>query len=144
MIETLIPHFVQRFPDKLVNGELYIAMEYGTAAHNCCCGCGRKVVTPFGPTDWKLIYDGDAISLHPSIGNWSFPCQSHYWIRANKIHWAPRWSREEIEANRESDRLRKDSFYLEHHVTQEPKIALPKKSPGLLSTLWKLISRGGN
>lgn len=144
MIETLTPKFVQRFPQTLVDGELYVAMEYGTAAHNCCCGCGRKVITPFGPTDWKLIYDGDTVSLHPSIGNWSFPCQSHYWIRANKIRWSSRWSREEIEANRARDRLRKDRFFRKEEVAEVSKIVPPKKSPGMLSALWKLISRSGS
>jgi hypothetical protein len=31
--------------------------------------------------------------------------QSHYWIRANRIEWAPKWSRQQIEAGRLSDRL---------------------------------------
>lgn len=140
MIETLTPKFVQRFPETLVDGELYVAMEYGTAAHNCCCGCGRKVVTPFGPTDWKLVYDGDTISLYPSIGNWSFPCQSHYWIRANKIRWAPRWSREEIEANRVRDRLRKDRYFHKHDVVEGSEIVATKKNPDWLSGLWKFFS----
>lgn len=144
MIETLTPKFVQRFPATLVDGELYVAMEYGTAAHNCCCGCGRKVVTPLGPTDWKLIYDGDTVSLHPSIGNWNFPCQSHYWIHANRIQWAPRWSQDEINANRAHDRLRKETFFLSHDHADKHLDAPTKKKVTLLGAIWKLVSGKGN
>jgi len=28
------------------------------------------------------------VSLAPSIGNWSFPCNSHYWITGNEVRWA--------------------------------------------------------
>ncbi|MGO9620401.1 MAG: DUF6527 family protein [Desulfobaccales bacterium] len=86
-------------------------MIYGTAIHKCCCGCGEKVVTPFSPTDWKLIFDGVSISLDPSIGNWSFKCKSHYWIRHNRVIWAPRWSREKIAAGRARDRFMKDRYF---------------------------------
>ncbi|MET8893193.1 DUF6527 family protein [Streptomyces albogriseolus] len=68
--------------------------------HLCCCGCGNKVVTPLSPTNWSLTFDGDSISLSPSIGNWSYPCRSHYWIRANTAQWAERWTPRQIEAAR--------------------------------------------
>ena len=29
------------------------------------------------------------MSLVPSIGNWSLPCQSHYWITDNRVRFAP-------------------------------------------------------
>ena len=63
------------------------------------------------PTDWKLIFDGETISLDPSIGNWSFDCRSHYWIRQNRVKWAPQWSNKEIESGRAYDRLEKDEHY---------------------------------
>jgi len=49
----------------------------------------RKLSQPLGPTDWKLTFDGESVSLYPSVGNWNFPCQSHYWIQENKVRWAP-------------------------------------------------------
>lgn len=52
------------------------------------------------PKDWKLTYDGETVSLHPSIGNWSFNCQSHYWIRHSKVVWSEKWSKKKIEFNR--------------------------------------------
>jgi hypothetical protein len=33
--------FVRHLPDELRPGLLYISMEYATASHLCCCGCGR-------------------------------------------------------------------------------------------------------
>lgn len=100
---TVEHEFVERFPDDPVDGVLYVSIPYGTAMHRCLCGCGEEVVTPFGPSDWKLIYDGDTVSLHPSIGNWSTRCQSHYWITAGRVHWAPRWSAERIAEGRAPD-----------------------------------------
>jgi hypothetical protein len=100
---TLSHEFIEHFPEQLAEGTLYISMQYATAAHKCCCGCGNDVYTPLSPTDWKLTFDGRTISLSPSIGNWSFPCQSHYFITRNRVEWARRWSREEIAAGRASD-----------------------------------------
>ena len=49
--------------------------------------------------------------LDPSIGNWSFPCQSHYWIRNDRVKWAPKWSREQIERRRRYDHHAKESYF---------------------------------
>lgn len=105
--------FVEFIPDTLEQGVIYVALQFGTVAHKCCCGCGNEVFTPLSPTDWKLTYDGDSISLHPSIGNWSFPCQSHYWITKNKVKWSGQWSTEQIQTGRKLDSLRKVNHYRE-------------------------------
>jgi Family of unknown function (DUF6527) len=88
--------FLEIIPDKIDNGTLYISLKYNTVVHKCCCGCGREVVTPLSPKDWKLIFDGESISLYPSIGNWNYPCKSHYWITENKIRWAKQLSTNQI------------------------------------------------
>ena len=103
--------FVKSVPKNLEEWTLYVSMDYATVAHKCCCGCGREVVTPLSPTDWKLIYDGESISLTPSIGNWSYQCRSHYWIDKSTVRWADQWSREEIEAGRTHDRHAKQRHY---------------------------------
>ena len=104
--EIVLKHeFVEYIPEDLKEGTIYVSLAFATAAHNCCCGCRNVVITPLSPTDWKLIFDGESISLDPSIGNWSFPCQSHYWITRNKARWAPQWSKKQIEAGRLRDRL---------------------------------------
>ena len=103
--------FVDLIPDELEDGVLFVSLKYATVAHRCCCGCGQEVVTPLSPTDWKLIFDGLSVSLSPSIGNWSFACRSHYWIRSGKINWAEYWSDEKIACGREMDRSEKDDFF---------------------------------
>ena len=103
--------FVDFIPEELEQGTLYVSIRFATASHLCCCGCGNKVVTPIRPTDWKLIFDGKTISLEPSIGNWSFPCQSHYWVWNNRVEWTPNWTRDQIERGRRHDGLAKDDYF---------------------------------
>ena len=69
------------------------------------------MVTPLSPTDWSLTYNGESISLSPSIGNWSFECRSHYWIEKGTCRWAGPWSKEQIEAGRTHDRRAKERQY---------------------------------
>lgn len=114
----LTPKFLQYIPDKLEKGILYLSIEFATASHSCACGCGHEVVTPLSPTDWKLIFDGATVSLDPSIGNWSFPCQSHYWITRNKVQWAPKWSKEQINAGRYYDSFQKRRYFEKHNDTR--------------------------
>lgn len=99
--------FVEFIPEVMRAGVVYVSVHYATASHLCACGCGSNVVTPITPTDWKLEFDGASISLDPSIGNWSFPCQSHYWVRNGRIRWAAKWSKDRIEAGRAFDFERK-------------------------------------
>lgn len=108
---SLEPRFVVTIPQALEPGVLYVSMEYGTVVHSCCCGCGLEVITPLTPTDWKLSYDGEGISLWPSVGNWSFPCQSHYVITRNRAIESGRWSTERIEAERSRDSAAKHDYY---------------------------------
>ncbi len=75
-------------PDLMEDGVLYISIAYATAIHKCACGCGRQAVTPLSPEEWSLSYNGETISLRPSIGNWGMECKSHYWIRDNRVIWA--------------------------------------------------------
>ena len=89
---NLAYEFVEFIPKHPKEGTVYVSIAYATAVHKCCCGCGSEVVTPLSPTDWRLTFDGESISLHPSIGNWGFPCRSHYWIEQNRVRWAGQWS----------------------------------------------------
>lgn len=111
-LETAYKHeFVEFIPSELREGTIYVSIRFGTVQHLCPCGCKNKVVTPLRPIDWKLIYDGKTISLEPSIGNWSFTCRSHYWIRNNKVRWAESWSEEKINAGRAHDHRAKNRYY---------------------------------
>lgn len=86
-IDCLRPTFIEHFPDQLEPGVLYVSMQYAMCAHSCACGCGQKVITPLSPSKWKLIYDGESVTLYPSIGNYGFPCQSHYFLTKGRIDW---------------------------------------------------------
>lgn len=103
-MNKLEPKFVDYIPKNLEEGRLYISIQYSTAVHKCACGCGNKTVTPISPIDWELTYNGKSVSLNPSIGNWQFPCKSHYWIKNNTIKWAPKWNEKRIKTARERDR----------------------------------------
>lgn len=103
--------FVQHIPERLDPGVLYISLEYATSAHSCCCGCGEEVVTPFTPTDWKMTFDGETVTLRPSIGNWTLACRSHYLIDRGRVIEAGGWTDERIAAERRRDRAAKARHY---------------------------------
>jgi hypothetical protein len=108
----LTPSFVEFIPEQVEEGMIYVSMEYATATHKCACGCGFLVVTPFSPTDWRITFDGRSVTLHPSIGNWSFPCRSHYFVRNSLVQWAGQMSNAEIEVGRKRDRAAKSAYFM--------------------------------
>ena len=81
--------FVSEIPRHIEPATVYVSIEYTTAVHLCACGCGNEVVTPLSPRDWNLTFNGDTVSLAPSIGNWGLNCRAHYWIRDDTVVWAP-------------------------------------------------------
>ncbi len=107
----MIHKFVEHMPDVLDEGTIYVSIPFETVIHKCACGCGAEVVTPLSPAEWSLIFDGETISLKPSIGSWSLECKSHYWIRKNKIEWSSRWSEDEIEMVKNTDLQAKKDHY---------------------------------
>jgi hypothetical protein len=115
--QTIRHEFVEFIPAELEEGVLYVSIPYATTTHLCACGCGNKVVLPLHPTHWKLTFDGETVSMSPSVGNWSFDCDSHYWIERDHIRWASKWSKEKIEAGRAKDRERREHYL---HPTARP------------------------
>lgn len=107
---NLTPMFVEFIPEELQDGVLYISKKYKTAVHKCCCGCGQEVVTPLSPAEWQLRLEQGGVSLTPSIGNWGFPCQSHYWIKRNRVEWAGPLSAMQIAKVRAKDRVVKENY----------------------------------
>lgn len=108
---TLSHEFVEFVPKQLRDGVLYVSTTYATAAHRCFCGCGREVVTPLSPTDWTLSFNGETVSLSPSIGNWSLPCRSHYWIEDGRVQWSGAMTQKAIDAGRSRDRQLKAAYF---------------------------------
>lgn len=103
--------FVDAIPDDITDGRLYVSMHYGTAVHQCQCGCGGEVVTPFTPTDWKLIFDGETVTLHPSISNSTSGCGAHYFIDRNTIRWCRKLKPSEMADRQRRDRLAKTAHF---------------------------------
>ena len=128
--------FVDFIPEVILDDIIFISIECRTAVHKCFCGCQTEVVTPLSPTDWKIIFDGETISLHPSIGNWSFPCKSHYWVKENSILWAPKWSSRQIKKGRVLNIKAKEKQYTSNELNLEVKTT--KNTTSHLS-LWNKI-----
>ena len=142
--DRLTHEFVEFIPDRLEQGKLYISIQYATASHLCCCGCGSEVVTPFTPTDWTLSFDGETASLDPSISNWSFPCRSHYWIKRNTVRWAGSWTEEQVQAGRARDARNKQRQFTTNKPACPPADSVTpatasteKKRP----TIWRRVTR---
>jgi hypothetical protein len=99
--------FADQIPEALSEGKLYVSMRFGVAIHLCACGCRKQTVTPIAPDEYKLIFDGETITLHPSVGNWNFPCGSHYLICKDQVIWVDDWTADQATAFRARDRYLK-------------------------------------
>ncbi|MEP1152194.1 MAG: DUF6527 family protein [Balneola sp.] len=133
-MKTISHKFVEYIPspENQEEGVVYITTTYNTAVHKCFCGCEQQVVTPLSPTDWRVTYDGESISLYPSIGNWSYECRSHYWITNDKVVWTEDWSEKRIQLNRNADKKLKEQVYLKPSTNK-------KKKRNLLSWLRRIF-----
>ncbi len=106
-IRQIRPETVEFIPEHIEEGVLYISDRYHTAVHKCCCGCGKEVVTPLSPAEWSVKRNGNLISLWPSIGNWSYPCRSHYVIRDSRVIEAKAMTERQIQRVKANDRADK-------------------------------------
>jgi hypothetical protein len=102
---------VHYMPKLLEAGILYLSEEFNTAAHLCACGCGQKVRTPLGPTEWTVRNDARGPTLRPSIGNWQLPCKSHYLITNGTVQWSNQWTDKQIHAGRQKEHARRAEYY---------------------------------
>ncbi len=126
-ISSLAHTFVDTIPDHLHDGVLYVSMEFRTTMHLCACACGNPVVLPLRRTAWSLMYDGETVSVRPSVGNWSFACQSHYWIRQGKVVWERQWSAAHIEAGRQRT------------LEERGALEADERAPGARRPAWRRI-----
>lgn len=124
-IEYLRPQFTGTFPAVLEAAVFYISIEFSTCAHLCACGCDQEVFTPLSPTQWAFTYNGKDVSLRPSVGNWTLPCQSHYVVYCGRVRWARQFSEAEIARNRSHDRYALDAG---DRTTDEENFDRPKTS----------------
>lgn len=117
--------FIELLPEKTEDGVLYVSLKYKNMIHLCLCGCGSQVVTPLSPTGWSMTFDGQTVSVYPSIGSWKLPCRSHYWIWKSRVQWVPKWTYEMIEAGLASDAAAKGAY---DQWETEPSQAAPVKA----------------
>ncbi len=125
-IKLLRVRYIPKLPEP---GLLYVSEEFGAAVHLCACGCGCKVSTPIGPTDWAIEDTLAGPTLTPSVGNWQLPCKSHYWIREGSIVWSGAWTPEQIVAGRRAEEHRHRAYF----------DARARRRGGVLRRLWRWI-----
>jgi hypothetical protein len=108
--------FVGSLPQTLpAEGTVYISIPRRATAHLCMCGCGEKVVHPLRPYRWSLTYDGETISMSPSIGNSGLACRSHYWIKKSRVEWWAPLTDDQIAFG-----MRRDGWSKSAHSTDIP------------------------
>ncbi|MCP9199246.1 DUF6527 family protein [Gramella sp. GC03-9] len=103
--------FVEYIPEDIKEDKLYVSVENEIIVHKCCCGCGEKVFLPLSPVDWKFIFDGESITIDPSIGNWGMACKSHYWIKNGKIVWSNNWNQDQIDDCRINETVEHQRYF---------------------------------
>ncbi len=135
--DSLAHEFVETIPSHLDEGTLYVSVPYRTAVHLCACGCGNRVVTPLRPSRWQLYFDGESVSLSPSVGSWQFPCRSHYWIEKDCIRWARQWTDKEIATGRERDAQDVRGYYEGRRARAMQPVATPQPTIGLFRRAWR-------
>ncbi len=106
--------FVDTIPSEIEDNVLYISLEYNVTKHLCPCGCGSEIVATLSPSRWQLSYDGETVSLTPSIGNWHHKCKSHYYITKDNVVWAHLMSKNKIE-----EAIQKDQKELNEYIPKK-------------------------
>lgn len=123
---------VRYMPKELRPGVLYVSEEFGTAAHLCACGCGSKIRTPLGATEWSIKETPAGPSLSPSVGNWQQACQSHYFIDRGEVVWAPKWTPEQVAAGRAGEQAQRRAYFDELDR---------QRRRGILRRIWHWLRR---
>jgi hypothetical protein len=121
---------VEYMPKQLEPGVLYVSEKFGAVAHLCACGCGEKIRTPLGPTEWAFTENASGPSLWPSVGNWQKACKSHYIIDGGEIIWCGTWTPEQIMAGRRAEDARRKAYYDAKYGARS-----------LLSRLWAWVKK---
>jgi hypothetical protein len=134
---TIEYEVVDLMPKNITEGVLYVSIKFCVAIHLCCCGCGNRVVTPLSPAQWSVTFDGETVSLSPSVGSHELACASHYWIRKSKVRWSRPWDAEEISDGRKADRR----AVMDHFDGPRPEERLPVAQVGPASRDVGRVSR---
>ncbi|RYD50558.1 MAG: hypothetical protein EOP52_13885 [Sphingobacteriales bacterium] len=100
--------------------------------------------TPLNPKGWNINFDGETVTLSPSVGNWNIPCRSHYIIDRSRVIECGEWS--PAQAQHEQIRTQKA---LAQHFDQQQEVSatvIPAHPPtqtkltriiNFMSNIWK-------
>lgn len=87
-----------------------------------------------------MTYDGETVSLHPSIGNWQLKCRSHYVIDRGRVIEAGPWTRKQVAAEQARDkRAKADHYALDNDHAETP--APASASVADASGFWAWLKR---
>lgn len=89
-------------------------------------------MTPLGPTEWSFEEWSGQATLRPSIGNWQWPCRSHYWITAGEVEWAGDWSTKQVERGRRAEDDRRRAYFESRKRS---------KNVGMFGAIWNWLKR---
>lgn len=131
---------VESFPRPLEAGMLYYSERFSGAAHACACGCGMEVITPISPVQWRITRNARGVSLRPSIGNWNFPCRSHYWIIDSVVHWSSGMTVDQIRAGRAYNSALREQYFKAKNTEKSPSILQSSPSADQRNLLARMIS----
>ena len=145
MTSAIFAHrFVESTPVELEDRVLYVSVKFRVVVHLCACGCKNKVVTPLRPAKWEFTFNGDSISMWPSIGNWQFPCKSHYLVIRDRIEWCKPWTEKEIAEGRANDARDSQRYYAVRRNSMSSEALVPvveKLHRNLIIRRWKTLRR---
>lgn len=87
------------------------------------------MVTPLNPAQWAVTYDGENVSLNPSIGGGR--CNSHYFLTRGRVRWAMPLT--EHQRRRAAER---DKAALQLGIGMEDEFAAEAVPAGANATPW--------
>ncbi len=92
-----------------------------------------------------MSFDGESVSLTPSVGNWNSACRSHYIIKQNVVVEAGSWNDDRIKEERKRDKLAKAHYYQsiaksESEIQKDDNEIISIKSSDT-TNLWGIVRR---
>lgn len=134
-LNNVRPKFVENVPDEMEDGIIYISVPFRLAMHKCLCGCGGEVTTRISPTGWDFSFNGEDVSLSPSIGPSTSSCRSHYVVRRGHVIWYPDMPDWQIERVRDRDARLRAGLPVPDYPTEESAVEVKLAKPSLIQKL---------
>ena len=89
--ESVTPKYVEFMTNvnDMKDNIIYISLKYGVTGHRCLCGCGLLTILPLNQKEdseeirnhgWGMTDNDGKLTFTPSVGNYQYPCKSHYII----------------------------------------------------------------